>query len=435
MSAAPPPPPYAVPIAARPPKSWLQLAHGTVALALFLTGCVMIHATQLLFVLPLRLLPGSRPYEDGVRYTKGAFALLITLACQLFAPTALRVTFATDGIGAFGPDDLAHIVERDAAGRVSALRLPKKMVIVANHQIYADWLYVWCLTYFMGMHKDVLIVLKRSLKWVPVLGWGMQIFRFIFLARSWASDRSTLVATLAELGRKAQQAHTPLAFIIYPEGTLVSRDTRPVSTKFAEREGIPDTAHTLLPRSTGLHYALRALAPRVPDLKLLDITVAYPGIPPMGYGQMYYTLRSIFMDRVPPPVVHMHLRLLDVARDVPIGDLSVADPTGVPRAVANGHAVEEGAGGVEAAVPEAERAAFEAWLRALWRVKDETLDAFYRSGARRAKEEGGNAERAFGSAAPPVEVPVALRSAGEALDAFCFFGPALAGWVARRVRG
>ena len=35
--------------------------------------------------------------------------------------------------------------------------------------------------------------------------------------------------------------------------------------------------HTLLPRSTGLHYALRALSPRVPNLKLLDITVAYPG--------------------------------------------------------------------------------------------------------------------------------------------------------------
>lgn len=33
----------------------------------------------------------------------------------------------------------------------------------------------------------------------------------------------------------------------------------------------------LLPRSTGLHYALRALAPKVPSLKLLDITVAYPG--------------------------------------------------------------------------------------------------------------------------------------------------------------
>ena len=63
----------------------------------------------------------------------------------------------------------------------------------------------------MGTHKDVFIVLKKSLKWVPILGWvsanqyapqavpmrtqmkarsslsqGMQFYTFIFLARSWA---------------------------------------------------------------------------------------------------------------------------------------------------------------------------------------------------------------------------------------------------------
>jgi lysocardiolipin and lysophospholipid acyltransferase len=36
--------------------------------------------------------------------------------------------------------------------------------------------------------------------------------------------------------------------------------------------------HTLLPRSTGLHYSLRALMSSVPGLQLLDITVAYPGM-------------------------------------------------------------------------------------------------------------------------------------------------------------
>lgn len=27
------------------------------------------------------------------------------------------------------------------------------------------------MTYIMNMHQDVLIVLKRSLKWIPILGW------------------------------------------------------------------------------------------------------------------------------------------------------------------------------------------------------------------------------------------------------------------------
>ncbi len=36
--------------------------------------------------------------------------------------------------------------------------------------------------------------------------------------------------------------------------------------------------HTLLPRSTGLHYSLRALSSCIPNLQLLDITVAYAGM-------------------------------------------------------------------------------------------------------------------------------------------------------------
>ena len=66
----------------------------------------------------------------------------------------------------------------------------------------------------------------------------MQVFRFIFLARSWASDKHYLVSRLAKVGRKAQEENTPLAFIIYPEGTLVSKDTRPISKKFADKIGV-----------------------------------------------------------------------------------------------------------------------------------------------------------------------------------------------------
>ena len=127
-----------------------------------------------------------------------------------------------------------------------------------NSQIYADWWYAWTLTYLMGTHRDVFIVLKKSLKWVPILGWvstaapppadradsgrmyaqGMQFFNFIFLARSWASDRLDLSRSLSWLARCAEKEDSPLTFILYPEGTLVSKDTRPVSKKYADKLGI-----------------------------------------------------------------------------------------------------------------------------------------------------------------------------------------------------
>lgn len=172
----------------------------------------------------------------------------------------------------------------------------------------------------------------------------------------------------------------------------------------------------LLPRATGLQYSLRTLSPRMPTLQLVDITVAYPGIPgpPLGYGQSYYTLRSIFLDRVPPPAVHMHIRIFDVKRDVPIGDVSASNPAALPPSAGVADAVE-------IAVPEHESKHFEEWLRALWREKDEFMNTYLTKGS-------------FTPGRKPVEIPLRLRTVREYLDAYCFFGPALAYYVWSKLR-
>lgn len=66
----------------------------------------------------------------------------------------------------------------------------------------------------------------------------MQFYNFIFLARSWASDRRYLANRLAWLGKRAQDQDIPLTFILYPEGTLVSPNTRPISKRYADKMGI-----------------------------------------------------------------------------------------------------------------------------------------------------------------------------------------------------
>lgn len=168
----------------------------------------------------------------------------------------------------------------------------------------------------------------------------------------------------------------------------------------------------------------------------------------MGYGQSYYTLRSIFLDRVPPPTVHMHLRLIDVASSVPIGDLSGTNAAATPPVAAAStqppsyptpaHANGGGANekmAIEADVSETERVAFDDWLRALWRLKDEKLEAYYQSGSKDPGGDGMRDDKAFASGLPAVEIPLELRSPLEALDAFCFFGPAMVGWAWKKVWG
>lgn len=74
--------------------------------------------------------------------------LLLVLMCQWFAPTTLVISFETEGPGRFTEDEIDHIIERDEKGRVVALQLPQKMVLVANHQVcfspsVAKWTHHW----------------------------------------------------------------------------------------------------------------------------------------------------------------------------------------------------------------------------------------------------------------------------------------------------
>ncbi|KIY65512.1 hypothetical protein CYLTODRAFT_424273 [Cylindrobasidium torrendii FP15055 ss-10] len=407
-------PPHALPVSKRSKRPWSRTPYAILFFILFNLGCLMVNGTQFIVVLPLRLLPfewARSLYTKGINYTKGAFGCLLVLICSIFSPTTLRVSFETEGNGRFTQAEVDSIAKYNDAGQVVGLNLPNKVVVISNHQVYLDWLFEWCLLYFIepGVHKHVYITLKASLKWIPVVGWGMQFFDFIFLSRSWASDRLKLSKSLSRLGVSAASKDIPFAYLLYPEGTLVSKDTRPLSRKFADKMGINDLTHLLLPRSTGLHYSLRSLATRVPDLQLLDLTVVYEGIPPLAYGQDYYTLRSVFFDGIAPPAIHIHIRKFDVSRDIPIGNLSAAQPSGLPKA--------SDSNTVELDIPENEKTIFDTWLRALWTDKDASIEKFYGP----TSFEG-----------PSVDIPIKLRRRREYLDAFCFFVPAAIGYLTER---
>jgi len=63
---------------------------------------------------------------------------------QWFAPTALSITFETQGQGKFSPEEIQHIVERDPSGKVAALHLPPKSVIISNHQVRRRFPFTLC---------------------------------------------------------------------------------------------------------------------------------------------------------------------------------------------------------------------------------------------------------------------------------------------------
>jgi len=159
----------------------------------------------------------------------------------------------------------------------------------------------------------------------------------------------------------------------------------------------PDLQYTILPRSTGLLFILRSMAPTLPDLKLLDITIGYAGVPPAGYGQDFYTLRSIFFQGIAPPAIHLHLRLCSMP-EIPLGSVSASD------------SVERGA---EATAEET--ATFEKWLINRWAEKDRLMDGFYKNGYFSNAGDVPGAKR--------IEIPIRLRSTWEVGNALCFLAP------------
>jgi len=62
-----------IPISNRPPIPWSRYIHASLFFIVFISGCITVNLSQFLFLLPLKFTP---LYNNGIRYTKGAFGRL-----------------------------------------------------------------------------------------------------------------------------------------------------------------------------------------------------------------------------------------------------------------------------------------------------------------------------------------------------------------------
>ena len=206
--------------------------------------------------------------------TKQAFGITLTTTTRWWGPTTIRIS---------GDASVAGQIKQMPDGRVQ-FAFPERLVLIANHQIYTDWLYLWWVGYANDpqMHGYVYIILKESLRYIPIMGVAMMFYGFIFMSRKMAVDQSRLAYRLRKLktqhaGPNGTQLLNPMWLLLFPEGTNVSGNGRKKSAKWAEKVGVKDMEHLLLPRSTGMFFVLNELQGSVEYV--YDCTVAYEGIP------------------------------------------------------------------------------------------------------------------------------------------------------------
>lgn len=308
----------------------------------FFGSGIFIHFAQLLGA-PLYFVSKDWFYAY-MALTKQYFGLLITTMTQWWSPTIIRIS---------GDKSMKGLLKQRADGMLQ-VDFGERVILMTNHQIYTDWLYLWWIAYTntTPTHGHIYIILKDSLKWIPLVGPAMQFYSFIFMARKWSKDQERLRYRLQKLntqhsgpmtGSHGQHQLDPMWLMIFPEGTNLSANTREGSQRYSAKSGIPDMKHQLLPRSTGLQFCLQELEDTVPYI--YDSTIAYEGIPPGGYGQDIFTLRSVYFQGRPPKSVNMHWRRFAI-KDIPYNDSE----------------------------------AMHEWILQRWREKDELIEAWFKTG-------------------------------------------------------
>ena len=64
----------------------------------------------------------------------------------------------------------------------------ERSILLCNHHTRIDYMFIWCLAFHCRFLSSLKIVLKKSLKKVPFLGWAMQFMEYTFLARVRVQD-------------------------------------------------------------------------------------------------------------------------------------------------------------------------------------------------------------------------------------------------------
>lgn len=182
-------------------------------------------------------------------------------------------------------------------------------LVVSNHRSDIDWLVGWVLAQRAGCLGSTLAVMKKSSKYLPVIGWSMWFSEYLFLERSWARDEHTLKLGLERL------TDYPLPFwlALFVEGTRFTQAKLLAAQEYANSMGLPVPRNVLIPRTKGFVAAVNHMRSFVPAI--YDVTVAIPKSSPPP------TMLRLF--RGQSSVVHVHIKRHKM-QDLPETDDAVA---------------------------------------------------------------------------------------------------------------
>ncbi|KAK1288947.1 1-acyl-sn-glycerol-3-phosphate acyltransferase 2 [Acorus calamus] len=182
-------------------------------------------------------------------------------------------------------------------------------LVIANHRSDIDWLVGWVLAQRSGCLGSTLAVMKKSSKFLPVIGWSMWFSEYLFLERNWAKDEGTLKSGLLRLKDYPQ----PFWLALFVEGTRFTQAKLLAAQEYASSQGLPVPRNVLIPRTKGFVSAVSHMRSFVPAIYNCTIDVAK--------NQPAPTMLRILKGQ--PSVIHVHIKRHSMA-ELPKTDDGVA---------------------------------------------------------------------------------------------------------------
>lgn len=183
-------------------------------------------------------------------------------------------------------------------------------LVIMNHRYDLDWLTAWMYADKIGTLGGDKAMVKASLRYIPVIGWGWAISDMIFLHRDWKKDKESLRKTMDEILQ-----HPRSLILSFLEGTRFTKTKYENSVKFAKEKNLPILKHHLLPRTRGFNsmmtHVLEAKA-KNKDLKfdVFSMQVAFreeetdkASLPSVLNGEkvtIYVYVKKLSLDNIDP---------------------------------------------------------------------------------------------------------------------------------------
>ncbi|XP_047506762.1 1-acyl-sn-glycerol-3-phosphate acyltransferase gamma-like [Pieris napi] len=252
------------------------LVHLCFAISYFTSGLLLNFVQAILYF-------GLRPFNKTL-YRKINYYLSYSFACQL--------VFMSEW---WAGTNLTIYVNKDEYDKYYG---KEHGYLIMNHSYEIDWLMGWQFCDGIGVLGNCKAYAKKSIQYMPPIGWMWKFSEFVFLERSFDKDKEIIKQQIG----KICEYPDPVWLLLTPEGTRFTEKKHEASLKFAMEKNLPLLKHHLTPRTRGFTTSLTHFRGKIPVIYNIQLAFEKDAkVPPtlmsMLFGKPVHA--HLYIERIP----------------------------------------------------------------------------------------------------------------------------------------